>query len=380
MKKLILVCGARPNFMKIAPLVKAISRLNKKSRKFSHVLVHTGQHYDYMMSKIFFQELHIPKPHIYLGVGSASHAEQTGKIMIAFDRVLQKEKCDGVVVVGDVNSTIACALASAKRNIPVAHVEAGLRSFDRTMPEEINRLLTDAISDFLFTPSADANRNLRREGVPQRKIFFVGDIMIDSLLSHKNQAEKRALLKQLGLIDNKRKVKPFVLVTLHRPSNVDQKLTLTKIALMLQKLSQKIPVLFPMHPRTRNSIRKFSLEKYFLWHDAEKAVCGNALYAMNPLGYLDFLHLMLKCSLVLTDSGGIQEETSYLGIPCITLRTTTERPVTLTHGTNVLVGNDMDAALYHAERCLGGFYRKPKPLKFWDGKTAYRILNVLQNA
>lgn len=381
MKHLILVAGARPNFMKIAPLVDAIKAFNKKyNGKIRYTLVHTGQHYDVMMSKIFFQELHIPDPDVCLGVGSGTHAEQTGKIMMAFEKVLRKRPCDCVVVVGDVNSTVACALTAVKLHVPVAHVEAGLRSFDRTMPEEINRLLTDAVSDFLFTPSPDADKNLKKEGIPDEKIFLVGDIMIDSLLSHKKETQKRKLASRLALLDARNQPRPFALVTLHRPANVDTKPELTRILKTLKRLSQKIPVLFPMHPRTRECVKRFSLEKMFVINENNNPITKSSLYLLNPLGYLDFLHLMMKCALVITDSGGIQEETTYLRIPCLTLRTTTERPVTLTQGSNVLIKNRPEALLDYAVKTLHGHVKKYKIPKYWDGKTAHRIIRILKRA
>lgn len=381
MKHLILVAGARPNFMKIAPLVEAVRNFNRTHKnQLRYTLVHTGQHYDVMMSKIFFQELHIPDPDVYLGVGSGTHAEQTGKIMMAFEKVLRKNPCDCVVVVGDVNSTVACALTASKLHVPVAHVEAGLRSFDRSMPEEINRLLTDAISEFLFTPSPDADINLKNEGVPRKKIFLVGDIMIDSLLSHKQETEKRILASRLGLLDARNNPRPYALVTLHRPANVDSKPALKRVLSALKRLSHDIPVLFPMHPRTRESVKRFSLERMFTVNETLSPVRENGLYLMKPLGYLDFLHLMLKCALVITDSGGIQEETTYLKIPCLTLRTTTERPVTLTRGSNVLIPGNPAALLRHAGKFLKGAVKKYKTPKYWDGKTAERIIQILQRA
>ena len=380
--KIILVAGARPNFMKIAPLIKQLNKLNNLNplnllnplNKLTPVLIHTGQHYDYEMSKVFFEDLEIPEPDIYLNVGSGTHAEQTGKVMIEFEKVLFQEKPDLVVVVGDVNSTLACALATIKFRCAtnsfhplIAHVEAGLRSFDRNMPEEINRILTDQISDFLFTPSPDADENLKKEGISEKKIFLVGDIMVDSLLANKEKAKKSKILEKLALTPPT----PYALLTLHRPSNVDNKESLTKIAKALNEIASRIPILFPAHPRTQKMIKKFGLESLF-----EK------VKIIKPIGYLDFLNLQMNARFVLTDSGGIQEETTVLGIPCLTLRNTTERPITLAQGTNVLVGNDTEKIIKEAKRVLKSSNLQSSNLhnqciKFWDGKTAERILEII---
>ncbi|MFC2056413.1 non-hydrolyzing UDP-N-acetylglucosamine 2-epimerase [Chloroflexota bacterium] len=365
MMKIILVCGARPNFMKIAPLMRTVEQQNSSSsgRLIEPFLVHTGQHYDYKMSQIFFQDLELPEPNIHLDVGSGTHAEQTGKVMIGFEKVVFQEEPDLVVVVGDVNSTLAAALTATKLHIPIAHVEAGLRSFDRTMPEEINRFLTDAISDYLFTPSPDADKNLRREGVAEGKIYLVGDIMVDSLLHNKEKARSSQVLSQSGVSPGN-----YALLTLHRPSNVDEKGSLLKIGKALKEISQRIPIVFPAHPRTRKNIEKFGLNGFF--EDKRTLL-------IEPLGYLDFLKLMMDCKFAMTDSGGIQEETTVLGIPCLTLRNTTERPVTVSQGTNTLVWNDTEKIVEEASAILDGRGKKGNCPEFWDGKTAERIVDIL---
>ncbi len=306
--KIILVCGARPNFMKIAPIVRAIVKHNASfsADSIEPVLVHTGQHYDYEMSQVFFENLELPEPDFHLSVGSGTHAEQTGRIMIEFEKILLQEKPDIVVVVGDVNSTLAGALAAVKLHIPVAHVEAGLRSYDRSMPEEINRLLTDAISDYLFTPSPDADENLKKEGIAEEKIFLVGDVMVDSLLHNKEKAEHSQILSRLGLKEGN-----YALLTLHRPSNVDEKERLLNIIRALKEISQRLPIVFPAHPRTQKRLKEFNLLN-------QSPFTNHQLLLIEPLGYLDFLCLMMKARFVMTDSGGIQEETTVLNIPCLT--------------------------------------------------------------
>jgi len=362
--KIALVCGARPNFMKIAPLLQAINKFNEgHGRSFAPILVHTGQHYDYEMSKIFFDDLELPEPDIYLGIGSGTHAEQTGKVMIEFEKVLFREKPDIVLVVGDVNSTLAGALAAVKLHIPLAHVEAGLRSYDRSMPEEINRLLTDAISDYLFTPSPDADENLRKEGIAEEKIFLVGDVMVDSLLHNKDKANHSQILHQLNLIN-----KSYALLTLHRPSNVDEKESLLRIIKALCEISQKVPIVFPAHPRTKKNIGKFGFSRFF---DDE------LILLIEPLGYLDFLNLETNAKFVMTDSGGIQEETTVLDVPCLTLRDTTERPVTISQGTNTLVRNDTQTIVEEALKILEGKGKKGNRPDLWDGKTAERVVEIL---
>ena len=377
------MAGARPNFMKLAPIYFEL----KKYKQFKPIIVHTGQHYDKEMSDLFFRDLKLPEPDVYLGVGSASHAVQTARIMQAFEPVCLKEKPDMVMVVGDVNSTIACALTAVKLGIKVAHVEAGLRSFDRTMPEEINRILTDQISDMLFTTGKDADENLRKEGIDSKKIFFVGNVMIDSLLRSITVIKK----KQITVI----KEEPYALVTLHRPSNVDNKKTFSRIMKALSSISKWIPVIFPVHPRTAKAItrnRRHIRVLGYQYVDIRRPEyqVKNQIILTKPLGYLEFLGLMKNAALVLTDSGGIQEETTILGVPCLTIRENTERPITITQGTNKLVGTNPDRIIREAEkiiryhcnrslnRCNRRSQRKRRP-KYWDGKAAARIVRVLRN-
>jgi UDP-N-acetylglucosamine 2-epimerase (non-hydrolysing) len=370
--------------MKIAPLVRAIAKRNQTNHRnqINYKIVHTGQHYDYRMSAIFFKELEIPEPNVFLNAGSGNPGEQTGRIMIAFEKALLNEKVDVVVVVGDVTSTIACALVAAKLHIPVAHVEAGLRSFDRAMPEEINRILTDQISDYLFTPSSDANDNLKREGVSSKQIFLVGNIMIDNLFYNLKKSQKSNIFRDLGLQanDSAPSTRPYALLTLHRPSNVDHKESLREIIGALKEISKEFPIIFPMHPRTRKMVTEFNLEKYFNFGKNKPQVpikLSNSIYALDPLGYIDFLGLMSKAKIVLTDSGGIQEETAVLGIPCLTLRDATERPITLAQGTNILVHNDKKRILEGARKLLKEPKRTANCPKLWDGKTAERIIDIL---
>jgi len=362
--------------MKAAALLEEL----KKHSKFNPILIHTGQHYDNEMSDSFFKELNLSEPDICLGVGSGTHAEQTGKIILKIEKVFFKEKPDLVIVVGDVNSTIACALVAAKLDIPVAHVEAGLRSFDRTMPEEINRLLTDQISDYLFTTCEDANLNLIREGIPKGKIFFVGNVMIDTLLNHIQKAEKSNIIEMLNLNKNNN-IKKYALLTLHRPSNVDDSLILKRILSVLFDFSRDIPIIFPVHPRTLKQIRKFKMDKMINYVENissnEINKVNQNILAIPPLGYLDFLCLMSNATMVFTDSGGIQEETTILRIPCLTLRNNTERPITVKEGTNIMVGNDPDKVMGSALRVLKDEVPKKRIPKYWDGKAAERIVRVL---
>jgi UDP-N-acetylglucosamine 2-epimerase (non-hydrolysing) len=371
--KIILVAGARPNFMKIAPLIRAIHKHNELNklgeRLITPILVHTGQHYDYEMSHVFFQDLELPKPDVYLGVGSGTHAEQIGKVMIELEKVLLKENPDLVVVVGDVNSTLAAALAAVKLGIPVAHVEAGLRSYDRAMPEEINRLLTDQVSDYLFTHSKDADENLKKEGIPQEKIFFVGNIMIDSLLFNKARADQSQILAQLKLAEQ-----GYALLTLHRPSNVDEKDSLTNIMSAITKISERIPVVFPVHPRTQKRLCEFNLNPQL-----QSKSQSNVLITPS-LSYLDFLKLEMCAKFVMTDSGGIQEETTVLNVPCLTLRDKTERPITITRGTNVLVGSNPQKIVEEALRVLASDARSLSRIELWDGMAAERIIGILAKA
>lgn len=347
--------------MKIAPLL----REQEKYSVLEPILVHTGQHYDAEMSQVFFDDLKLPYPDLYLGVGSASHGRQTAQVMISFEEVVETQKPDLVVVVGDVNSTLACALVAAKLRIPLAHVEAGLRSFDRTMPEEINRLVTDTLSDLLFTTCEDADQNLLREGIPQERIYFVGNVMVDTLLSHRVLAEVSTIRAQMGLGE-----KPYALLTLHRPSNVDKAEVLAGIMEALRAIQRQIPIVFPVHPRTRANLARFGL-------GGGVAGLDNVLL-LDPLGYLDFVHLMAHARFVLTDSGGIQEETTVLGVPCLTLRENTERPITITQGTNTLVGNDPARIVAAGEAILKGEGKQGRIPALWDGKAAERILTVIK--
>ena len=358
--KILNVVGARPNFMKMAPLVRCL-----RERGVTQKLVHTGQHYDANMSKVFFEDLEMPPPDIYLGVGSGSHAEQTARVMVEFEKVCAAETPDLVVVVGDVNSTLACSVVSAKAWIPVAHVEAGLRSFDPRMPEEINRVVTDRLSAILLTPSRDGDENLKNEGVPAEKIHFVGNIMIDSLVANLERARDSKVLDQLSL-----EPQGYAVVTLHRPSNVDEPATLLGIMDALHEIADEIPVIFSCHPRTAGRLK--SLEGYAALADRGE------LRVLPPLGYLDFLRLYSHSRLVLTDSGGLQEETTYLGIHCVTIRENTERPVTLTQGTNVLAGTDRDRIVAAARPGIEGRKHEAGAPELWDGKTAPRIVDVFE--
>jgi len=361
--KIISVVGARPNFMKVAPIYRAINNKQKISGlSIEHLICHTGQHYDEKMSRIFFEELELPKPDFYLGIGGGSHTEQTARIMLEFEKVLLAEKPDLVIVVGDVNSTIACSLTAVKLGIKVAHVEAGLRSFDRSMPEEINRILTDSISDFLFVTEPSGLINLKNEGITENKIHFVGHVMIDSLIYFLKKAEKSSVLKELDLVKNN-----YILVTMHRPSNVDNENGLNDLIRLLKKLSEKHKIVFPVHPRTRKNLEKYNLN---LNHNTN-------LKITEPIGYLDFIWLMNNASLILTDSGGIQEESTYLGIQCITLRKTTERPITVEVGTNHLLGDDFIKAEKRAEEILNGNIKSGKIPDLWDGKSSERIVEIL---
>lgn len=354
-----LVVGARPNFMKMAPLYFEL----KRNKVFNPVVVHTGQHYDYEMSQAFFEDLDLPKPHYFLGVGSGTHAEQTAKIMIEFEKVLLKEKPDLVVVFGDVNSTLACSITAKKLLIPVAHIEAGLRSFDNTMPEEINRKVTDAVSNLLFTPSKDGNKNLIKEGVNHRKVYFVGNIMIDSLTTILKKIDKSYEDKILQKFDLQRK--SYTLITLHRPSNVDNKESLEKILDFLNSLSQNIPVIFPIHPRTKKNIDEFGI----------KFVFNREFNIVESLRYKEFITLERNAKFVLTDSGGVQEETTYLNIPCLTLRPNTERPITIIEGTNELVTlEDLEGKV---KLILSENWKVGRVPELWDGKTAQRVVKKI---
>jgi len=357
------VVGARPNFIKMAPIVEEL----RKHEKIEFILVHTGQHYDYEMSATFFADLSLSDPDIHLGVGSGSHAEQTGQIMMRFEKVLVEHRPDLVIVVGDVNSTLACALAATKLHIPVAHVEAGLRSFDRMMPEETNRLITDAISDYLFVTEKSGKENLLKEGIAPNKIFLVGNVMIDTLLKYGEKASRSSVLSELNLLSRE-----YAVLTLHRPENVDSKETFSDLITLLHELCQHIPVVYPIHPRTQKRIEEYGLQEHL-----SRLSCEERLLPTGPLPYLDFLRLMSKSKFVLTDSGGIQEETTVLRVPCLTLRKSTERPITVVEGTNTVVGVDPKRILEESLRILDGHSKDGKVPELWDGKAAKRIVRIL---
>jgi UDP-N-acetylglucosamine 2-epimerase (non-hydrolysing) len=361
MKRILNVCGARPNFMKIAPLMRAY----RAHPNVGPILVHTGQHYDPNMSDLFFRQLEIPEPDVNLGVGSASHAVQTAEIMRRFEPVVEEHGPDWVVVVGDVNSTIACGLVAVKMGVKLAHVEAGLRSFDRTMPEEINRLLTDSISEKLFVSEPSGLENLKREGIPDDKVHFVGNVMIDTLMRNRGKANGSTILKDMGL-----QPKRYAVVTLHRPSNVDDPATFGCILDAFERIAEDLPIVFPMHPRTRKNVARMGL--------AERMASITGLRTPEPLGYLDFLKLMAESALTMTDSGGIQEETTILGVPCMTIRENTERPVTITHGTNRLAPPRNQSSLLeaYADRMASRPNPDHRP-ELWDGRAAERIAQVL---
>lgn len=358
--KVIAVAGARPNFMKIAPLMRVL----RQTPGIETLLVHTGQHYDEKMSQLFFDELHIPKPDLNLEVGSGSVPASMAKILLAFEPVLQQEKPDLVIVVGDVTSTIACTFAAVQMRIPVAHVEAGLRSFDREMPEEINRILTDSISDFLFVTEQSGLDNLKQEGVPDEKVFLVGNVMIDTLLANKAKSDESCILQTLEL-----KPEQYALLTLHRPSNVDLKDVFLRIFDAVADVARRMPVIFPVHPRTRNRIAQFGIE--------DRIAALPNLKLIEPLGYLDFLKLTAEAKVVLTDSGGVQEETTILNVPCITLRENTERPVTISQGTNVLVGTATEKILAATNAVLSRPKAAARQPELWDGRAAERIVKIL---
>ncbi|MGB8887766.1 MAG: UDP-N-acetylglucosamine 2-epimerase (non-hydrolyzing) [Candidatus Korobacteraceae bacterium] len=406
--KIMSVVGARPNFMKVAPIIAAIRKHNDGTGAFSsaygghdaptpvqHVLVHTGQHYDQLMSDSFFADLNLPTPDVHLGVGSDSHTVQTAKIMTKFEEVLLRERPDVLLLVGDVNSTLACALVAAKTCFDssgtrtlIAHVEAGLRSFDRTMPEEVNRVLTDQLSDLLFVTEESGLRNLAREAILPEKVHFVGNTMIDSLLAYKEKAEGSNILDDLGLRDDRTEnglghsIAPYALLTIHRPANVDSRDAFVNILEGLEELSRECPIVFPAHPRTQKRIVEFGLDHYFQSSPVQGGIRTvgitrpNAIRITKPLGYLDFLCLMSNANLVVTDSGGIQEETTCLGIPCVTVRENTERPVTVTVGTNVLGGVRKEGIRAAIGRQLKSRTAGTLP-DLWDGKSAARILDVI---
>lgn len=391
--KLLSIAGARPNFMKIAAIARAVEEYNKTAQGYAaaieHVIVHTGQHYDDKMSNSFFVDLNIPKPDINLEVGSGSHAVQTADIMRRFETVLLDEQPDVLLVVGDVNSTIACALVAAKIEYPakaasrkrplIVHVEAGLRSFDSDMPEEINRILTDRLSDILFVTEQSGVLNLKREGVADEKIYFVGNVMIDTLQQHLPKARNSQIHKRFDLPQK------YGVVTLHRPSNVDSPELLARLLRTLADISTSTPLVFPIHPRTLSRVEDFGLTDLLNWSrypDAAKQSQQDApplsqVYVIPPLGYLDFLHLVEKAVLVVTDSGGIQEETTYLGVPCVTLRDNTERPVTVTIGSNYLIGTEPSEILNIAHTIINGGAKMATVPELWDGHAGSRIIDII---
>jgi UDP-N-acetylglucosamine 2-epimerase (non-hydrolysing) len=375
MIRLLSVVGARPNFMKIAPIIDELT----KRPDVEHCLVHSGQHYDELLSGNFFADLGLPKPDVNLEAGSGSHAVQTAEIMRRIEPVLLDYKPQMVLVVGDVNSTLAAALTAVKLGIGVAHIEAGLRSFDLTMPEEINRKLTDAVSSLLFVTEQSGVENLRHEGVPSEKIFLVGNVMIDCLLRHRELAAKSPILDRLGVRLNGSSCRPYGVLTLHRPSNVDDPKTLQGILSAVSALAVELPVFFPVHPRTRKNIDGFGLGRYLASAEGANRV---GIVPLDPLGYLDFLSLNDRARIVLTDSGGVQEETTVLGVPCLTLRENTERPATVDHGSNQVVGVDPNRILAAARSILGEparpSQRPPQRPPLWDGKAAPRIVAILR--
>ena len=358
--KIILVAGARPNFMKIAPVIRAM----ETTGGFDWQLVHTGQHYDHEMSQSFFEDLEIPEPHFFLDAGSGSHAEQTAKVMVAFEQVCQAERPDWVLVVGDVNSTLACSVVAKKQGIGVAHVEAGLRSFDLSMPEEINRMVTDAISDLFFVTEESGRDNLLKEGKQEESIHFVGHVMVDNLL-HQLEKVKTTQEGFFSYTPLKRKLGRYLFLTLHRPSNVDDPKVLAGIIAALNKIAESVPIVFPVHPRTDRRLQEFDLG------------LSERIHRLPPLGFRDSLHLWKDAALVLTDSGGLQEETSALGVRCLTLRENTERPVTCELGSNVLVGNNPERILDAIHEYLDAGQDSGKVPPLWDGRAAERIVSVL---
>ena len=354
-KMIHLIAAARPNFMKIAPLYHAL----KREEWAESLIVHTGQHYDINMSDAFFIDLGLPEPHVHLGVGSGTHAEQTGRVMIAYENLIMAKQPDLTVVVGDVNSTAAAVIAAVKLGVKTAHLEAGLRSFDRSMPEEINRIVTDTLADLLWTPSPDGDENLLGEGIDPKKIVQVGNIMIDSLEMMREKIEQRKSFQNYGY-----QMKGYGLVTLHRPSNVDSPEILDRLVDMLLHVSEKLPLIFPVHPRTKKNLESAGLNA--------KLKKGKSICLVEPLSYVPFMSLVFNCRLVITDSGGIQEETTYLGIPCLTLRQNTERPITVKQGTNQLC--NLDNVENHFNRVMQNNARSRRIPKLWDGHTAHRVV------
>jgi UDP-N-acetylglucosamine 2-epimerase (non-hydrolysing) len=368
------IVGARPNMMKVAPLIAEMRR----HWELQPLLVHTGQHYDYSMSQVFFDQLNIPLPDYNLEVGSGTHHAQTAEIIKRFGELVQQDRPDMVLVVGDVNSTIACALVAAKESIPVVHVEAGLRSFDRSMPEEVNRVLTDVISDLLFTTEESGNRNLANEGVSPEKVFFAGNLMIDSLVGALEAARRSPLRSNLGL-----RKRSYAVLTLHRPSNVDDPSQMTQTLAALSEVARNIPIVFPVHPRTHQKILASGFNGINSW-DSATPIPNHGIWMMPPASYMDFLGLVDSAAMVITDSGGIQEETTYLGVPCLTYRNNTERPVTVTMGTNLLIGAEPASIVKYASQVLRELsthrdVRTHTPPPLWDGNTAPRIVRILKD-
>jgi len=370
--KVIQVVGARPNFMKVAPLHRAIQKL----ASWTSMIVHTGQHFDAKMSDVFFTQLELPKPDFFLGIGGGSHTEVTAKIMVAFEKIVEAEKPDLIIVVGDVTSTLACTLVAIKMGIKVAHVEAGLRSFDRSMPEELNRILTDSVADYLFVTEESGMQHLKNEGVADERVFFAGNVMIDSLVRYREKAKTTTILEDLGLstsdyrlataAERQLATETYIVMTMHRPANVDTKEGLESILELIELSSKDTKIIFPIHPRTRAHMEKFGL--------ADRLDQAKNLIMTEPLGYLEFIQLMSNATAILTDSGGIQEETTYLGVPCLTFRDSTERPITVTLGTNQLL-SDLDPKKTYAalQEILAGKVKKGSIPPLWDGKAAERI-------
>jgi UDP-N-acetylglucosamine 2-epimerase (non-hydrolysing) len=363
--RLHLIAGARPNFIKIAPIIHAIHKAKILGKNIEYRLVHTGQHYDTEMSDTFFQELNIPEPNINLNCGGGTQAEQTAAIMIAYEKELSSNLVDLVIVVGDVNSTMACSIVAKKMNVSVAHVEAGIRSFDLTMPEEINRMVTDSLTDYFFTTSEWAGENLRKIGVYDDKIFFVGNVMIDTLLAHRNRFRKPFVWNELVL-----KEKEYFVMTLHRPANVDEE---EKFKVLLEAIirdTHDLPIIFPVHPRTQKIINKLIVESKFKTHN---------LNLIDPLGYLEFNYLVQYAKAVITDSGGITEETTIMKVPCLTLRDNTERPETVSLGTNEIIGTKSEMLKPYLDRLFEGTWKKGDIPPLWDGNAAMRIIDILCN-
>ena len=359
--KLTIIAGARPNFMKIAPLIKAVKKAQSENKNISYRLVHTGQHYDRNMSESFFEELNIPAPDANLGIGGGTQAEQTAGIMIEFEKDLMKNPTDLVVVVGDVTSTMACSIVAKKMNTKVAHIEAGIRSWDLTMPEEINRIVTDALADYYFTTTEIANENLRRFGAKNEQIFFVGNVMIDTLLANISRFKKPEIFDKLSL-----KEKEFIMLTLHRPANVDEAEKLKQLMSEIVNNVENLPIIFPMHPRTAKIFTDLGIK-------------SDNLHIVEPMGYLEFNYMVQRSKCVITDSGGITEETTVMGVPCITLRDNTERPETVTVGTNELIGTNPEAIKPTLSKLFAGQWKRGAIPELWDGKSAERIVEVMCN-